>query len=245
MVALLAAAYPFYLYRASEKQYETTKHFFYSLSQTIEAAGDENEIEDGRLYRQELETWNQKTGAALGKVFSNYRDPGNGNINKSMSVVQTLLDDVYALRNETVPLVEPLFSKRMLNPRTVKDDSEYEWRMQTLDAVTAYGLGYKKRLLKICEAFRTTIVGSGLPEKYRVYIWDDWSNHLHKYIVLMGPQVETFDDMADNYRNLFRFLHEHKNDFYFDGQGPITFEDKRQAQEYQRLFAISGIVWQL
>lgn len=241
---ILAAAYPFYLYRVSENQYETTKHFFFDLSQTIEAAGEENEIEDGRLYRQELEAWNQKTDKAMEKTFSNYRIPGNGNVNESMTVVQTLLDDVFELRNETVPLVEPLFSKRMLNPRTVKDDAEFEWRMQTLDAITAYGLAYKKRLRKVCEDFRTTIVGSELPEKYRVYIWDDWSNNLHRYIIRMGPQVEMFDGMADNYKKLFRFLHEHKNDFYFDEKGRITFEDKRHAQEYQRLFVISGVAWQ-
>lgn len=241
---ILAASYPLYLYRASEKQYETTKHLFQDLSQTIEAVGEENEVEDGRLYRQELEAWNQKTAKAVEKTFSNYRVHENGTINESMGVVQTLLDDVFELRNETVPLVEPFFSKRMLNPRTVKDDVEYEWRMQTLDAITAYGLAYKKRLRKICEAFRTTIVGSELPEKYRVYIWDDWSNNLHRYIIRMGPQVEMFDGMADNYKKLFRFLHEHKNDFYFDEKGRITFEDKRHAQEYQRLFVISGLVWQ-
>lgn len=243
MIVVLVVGYPLYQYWQAEKEYENIKYFFYNLSQTIEVSGGENTIENARNYREELAEWNLKTGKALDTVFSGYRRPEDSNINKSIGVVQTLIDNVYELRNETVPLVEPLFSQRMQDPRTVKDDTEYEWRMQTLDAITTYNLKYKKRLLEVCETFRTTLVGSDLPEKYRTYIWNDWSNHLHHYITAMGPQVEMFDGMADNYKKLFHYLYVHKNDYYIDAKGNILFDDKRRSGEYQRLFSGSGIAW--
>lgn len=240
---ILAAAYPLYRHWAAEKEYEDTRYFFYNLSQTIESVGKENAIEKGQAYRKELTEWNQKTEKALDRVASGFRRTEDDNVSKSIYIVETLIEDVYALRNETVSLVEPLFFQRMLNPRTVKDDAEYEWRMQVLNDVTAFGLDYKKRLLKICERFRAEIVESDLPDKYRVYIWDDWSNNLHRYIKLMGPQVEMFDGMADDYKRLFHFLHEYKDDYYIDGQGRITFENRRLAEQYQRLLFASGVVW--
>lgn len=243
LAVIVIAAYPLYHYWAERKEYENFKLFLGGLSQVLEDVGAENHIEKVSAYKEELAAWNRKTGVTLNRFFSNYQGTEAGNIRKAIDVVKAFMDHMYELRNGTIPFAEQLFSTRMLNPRTVKDDKEYEWRMHTLDDVAAYEQKYRENELEVPEAFRSMVAKSDLPEKYRVYIWNGWGSNLHHYIDLMSPPVEMLNDVANNDKKLFHFLHEYKNVYYFDEKGNVFFDDKRLAAEYQKLLIELGIAW--
>ena len=240
----VGVGFPLYQHWAAEKEYEYTQDFFYHLTELFLGRAEKNQISNGRVYANELEGWNQMTKERVGRLYSDYRKESGSAINQSIDLIDTLMNEVYTLRSETVPFIEPLYSERMLDTGTLKDEAEYQWRMETLDKLTQYGLNYKKRVLKICEGFRTDVVSSDLPEEYRIYIWDDWADNIHKYITKMGPQIETFDHIADSYKRLFTFLHESPNSFYIDeDDGKVVFTNSRRILEYQRLLYATGIDW--
>lgn len=243
LVVIVIAAYPLYRYWEERKEYENFKHFFDELSQVLEDVGVENNVEKVSAYEEELARWNRKTGITLNRFFSNYQGTETGITDKAIDIVRAFMDDMYELRNESMPFAEQLFSGRMLSPRTVKDDKEYEWRMRMLDDVIAYEQKYRADELEVPEAFRAMVANSDFPEKYRVYIWNRWAGNLHHYISLMSPPVEMLNDVANNDKKLFHFLHEYKNAYYIDEKGKVFFDDKRLAAEYQNLLIEVGIVW--
>lgn len=243
LAVIVVAAYPLYQYWAERKEYENFRHFFDGLSQVLEDVGAENQVEKISAYKEEITGWNRKAGTTLDRFFSNYQGAGAGNIEKAIGIVKTFMEHMYELRNESIPFAEQLFAGRMLNPRTVKDDMEYEWRMRVLGDVSAYEQKYRASELEVPEAFRAMVVKSDLPEKYRVYIWNRWGGSLHHYISLMSPPVEMLSAVADNDKKLFRFLHEYKEAYYIDEKGNVFFDDKRLAAEYQTLLIELGVTW--
>jgi hypothetical protein len=242
VVALIAVGVPYYQYWSGQKEFDGTKQFFRDLSEVIDIAAEENSTARDADYGAEIGKWNDMFASRLKRIFANYRGLGKSHIDTSADIAEKLFDALFELRNETIPLYTPLFKERMLDKSTLNNEAELQWRLSILDEVDQYNLRYPARILEITESFRDTVVSSGLPEKYRVYIWDNWGHSIPKYINKLGPPVTAIDGLTSSYRRLFNFMYEHRNAFYINQEGKLVFTDARNSATFQSLKYAAGML---
>lgn len=186
---------------------------------------------------------NNEIAARMERIYQVWGARGDANVDAAIALTRGLFEELFRLRSGFASAVEPFLSERMYERKTVKDKASYEWRVAALDGVDGYLSGHHARIEQIVENFRQAVAGSGLPEKYKRFVWQDWGRDLHERLQELGPDVEYFEREVADYRRLFDYLYEYSDVYYVGEDGRIVVTNDRHLKEYQSIAKAVGQDW--
>jgi hypothetical protein len=229
-----------YLFWAEQQEFAAFKGYFAELEEIINTAVEDNRIQRDTEYGENMQAWNRQISARLDELYSEYRGDNRENIRRAVFLTRELFDEVLRLRNDFIPVVETMLSARMKDRQTLLDENVYQWRLGALEQTTEKLNRYDNRLEQIHEKWRVAMVESGLPEKYRTYLWKTWFSAVSGKLRMLGPEIDYFTAAAPALKQMFEFLYANRSYYYVKPDGEIVFTDLEYQKKYAQFLQVTG-----
>jgi hypothetical protein len=211
-------------FRVFEEFYEGATLVMQNISR-METGESEGSIKAG------VDEWNRQANKKLSVFYASYNTVRNKEITDSIKYTEALFRDVFALRLNFADTIEPLYSERMQDHQTIRDEQEYEWRMQTLSDISRYITTYADNLNDSIDAFREAIATSNWSDQYREYAWQDWGHGIKPQLVKMLPNLSDAESKIAKYQQFFTYMYKNREVYYVNQNGEFVFSNQRYLND--------------
>lgn len=211
-------------FRVFQEFYVGATDVIQSISR-IEAGLDEQNLKAG------MDEWNRKANEKLNRFYASYENVKSQEVKDSIKFTQALFRDVFALRLNFVDIIEPIYSERMQDKQTIRDEKEYEWRKQTLTDISRYITTYENNLIDSVNTFQAEVAGGNWNDKYREYAWQNWGRDIKPQLAKMLPDLSGTESKIGKYLRFFAYMYDNQEIYYINEKGEYVFSNQRYLND--------------
>ncbi|MBN1377733.1 MAG: hypothetical protein JXA04_00700 [Gammaproteobacteria bacterium] len=220
-----------YMGFSSYNKFRAFQQYYVDATKVIQEIARINTDVSEENLKADMDEWNRKANEKLEAFYGKYSGSEIQAITNSVEYTQALLRDVFALRLDYTDAIEPLYSERMQDHQTIREEVEYNWRMKTLEEISRYITNYDDKLIDSVDAFRESVAGSNWSDQYREYAWQDWGRDIKPQLIKMLPDISGAESKIAKYQRFFALMYNNREFYYVNEKGEFVFSNQRYLND--------------